>query len=100
MNIDNNSLPTVKVRDTAKEREINTKAGKKTVYFQPVQVECEQFRVNIDMDIDGPADALPVGSLWRWNVLADLVPGAFSSIDLSRRMTLVAVDAAKPAKAS
>lgn len=94
MNIDNNSLPTVKIRDTAKDREINTKAGKKTVYFQPVQVECEQFRVNIDMDIDGPADALPVGSLWRWNVLADLVPGAFSSIDLSRRMTLVPADTA------
>lgn len=97
MNIDNIQLPTVKVRDTVKEREINTKSGKKTVYFQPVQVECEQFRVNIDMDIDGPADALPVGSLWRWNVLADLVPGAFSSIDLSRRMTLVDPPTAKRA---
>lgn len=89
MNIDNNSLPTVKIREEVKDREINTKTGKKTVYFQPVQVECEQFRVNIDMDVDGPGDGRPVGSLWRWNVLADLVPGAFSSIDLSRRMTLV-----------
>jgi len=97
MSNENNALPTVKIRDGAKDREINTKSGKKTVYFQPVQVECEQFRVNIDMDIDGPADALPVGSVHRWNVLADLVPGAFSSIDLSRRMTLVPVDAA-PAK--
>jgi hypothetical protein len=94
MNIDNTQLPTVKVRDTHKDREINTKTGKKTVYFQPVQVECEQFRVNIDMDIDGPADALPVGSVHRWNVLADLVPGAFSSIDLSRRMTLIPADTA------
>jgi len=80
--------PTVKILDTAKEREINTKAGKKTVFFQPVQVECEQFRVNVDMDIDGAKDALPTGSKHEWDVIADLVPGAYASIDLSRRMTL------------
>lgn len=87
-------LPRIKILKPHADREINTKSGKKTVYYQPVQVECEQFRVNIDMDIDGPADARPVGSEWEWNVLADLVPGAFSSIDLSRRMTLQSLPAA------
>ena len=83
-----NPNPTVKAIDTAKEREINTKAGKKTVYYQPVQVECEQFRVNVDMDIDGPNDAKKVGEKFEWDVVSDLVPGAYASIDLSRRMTL------------
>ena len=83
-----NQNPTVKAIDTAKEREINTKAGKKTVYYQPVQVECEQFRVNVDMDIDSPNDAKPLGVKFEWDVVADLVPGAYASIDLSRRMTL------------
>lgn len=80
--------PTVKILEAVKEREINTKAGKKTVFYQPVQVECEQFRVNVDMDIDAPKDALPAGSKHEWDVIADLVPGAYASIDLSRRMTL------------
>ena len=83
-----NPNPTVKVLDTAKDREINTKAGKRTVYYQPVQIECEQFRVNVDMDIDGPNDAKKVGEKFEWDVVSDLVPGAYSSIDLSRRMTL------------
>lgn len=91
----NANNPTVKILDGAKEREINTKAGKRTVYYQPVQVECEQFRLNVDMDIDGPNDALPVNSRHEWDVVADLVPGAYSSIDLSRRMTLRPLDAAR-----
>ena len=83
-----NPNPTIKILDGAKEREINTKAGKKTVYYQPVQVECEQFRVNVDMDIDGPNDAKKTGEKFEWDVVSDLVPGAYASIDLSRRMTL------------
>lgn len=83
-----NPNPTVKALDGPKEREINTKAGKKTVYYQPVQVECEQFRVNVDMDIDSPNDAKKVGEKFEWDVVSDLVPGAYASIDLSRRMTL------------
>lgn len=59
-----------------------------TVHYQPVQVECEQFRVNVDMDIDSAADAKPVGSKYEWDVVSDLVPGAYASVDLSRRMTL------------
>jgi hypothetical protein len=80
--------PTVKILDTAKEREINTKAGKRTVHYQPVQIECEQFRVNVEMDIDGVNDAKKVGERFEWDVVADLVPGQYASIDLSRRMTL------------
>lgn len=87
--------PTVKVLDGAKEREINTKNGVRKVSYQPVQVECEQFRVNIDMDIDGANDAKPVGSKWEWDAVADLVPGAYASIDLSRRMTLRPLPASK-----
>lgn len=91
----NTKLPTVKIREAAQDREITTKSGKKTVYYQPVQVECEQFRVNIDMEIDSPAAAHPVGSMHEWDVLADLVPGAYASIDLARRMTLRPLPAGK-----
>lgn len=87
--------PTVKILEGAKDREINTKSGKRTVFYQPVQVECEQFRVNIDMDIDSPSDAKPVGAKFEWDVVTDLVPGAYASIDLSRRMTLRPLAAAK-----
>lgn len=87
--------PIVKILEGCKDREINTKTGKRTVFYQPVQVECEQFRVNVDMDIDGPNDARRVGDKFEWDVVADLVPGAFSSIDLSRRMTLRPMTAAK-----
>lgn len=82
-------MPTVKIRDEASSREITTKNGKKEVFFQPVQVECDQFRINIDMDIDTKADAKKVGEVYSWDVYSDLVPGAYSSVDLSRRMTLV-----------
>ena len=85
--------PTVKIRDGAKDREISTKTGPKKVWFQPVQVECEQFRVNIDMDIDGPTHALPIGAVYEWDVRSDLVPGQYSSIDLARRMTLLPISA-------
>lgn len=81
-------FPTAKILSDVQDREINTKSGPKKVYFQQVQVECPQFRVNIDMDIDKPADAKKVGEVFDWDVLSDLVPGAYASIDLSRRMTL------------
>ena len=87
--------PTVKILDGAKDREINTKSGKRTVHYQPVQVECEQFRLNVDMDIDSANDAKPVGTKYEWDVVSDLVPGAYASIDLSRRMTLRPLSAAK-----
>lgn len=93
-----NANPTVKILDTSKEREINTKAGKRTVCYQPVQVECEQFRVNVDMDIDSHSDAKKPGDKFEWDVVADLVPGAYASIDLSRRMTLRPLSSA-PSKA-
>lgn len=92
-----NANPIVRILEGSKEREINTKTGKRTVCYQPVQVEVEQFRVKVDMDIDGHADAKKPGEKFEWDVVADLVPGAYASIDLSRRMTLRPL-AASPAK--
>lgn len=89
--------PLVKILEEAKSRKINTKSGEKTVWYQPVQVECEQFRVRVDMDIDSQDVAHRVGTQYEWDVIADLVPGAFSSIDIARRMTLVPMQAAAKA---
>lgn len=88
--------PTVTIKDKAQSREITTKNGKKTVWYQPVTVECEQFRVIVDCDLDDERAQYPVGAKFEWDVVADLVPGAYASIDLARRMTLVALDS-KPA---
>lgn len=91
-------LPKVTIKDKAASREINTKNGARKVWYQPVVVDCEQFRVTVDMDIDDEKSAFPVGGRYEWDVISDLVPGAYASIDLARRMTLVSVSDAKPAQ--
>lgn len=87
--------PSVKILTGAQSRKINTKSGEKTVWYQGVQVECDQFRVNVDMDLDNAEAAHQVGKVFEWDARADLVPGAFASIDLARRMTLRPVASSK-----
>lgn len=80
--------PIVKILGAATEREINTRSGARKVFYQQVEVECEQLRTRVDMDIDSINDAKKVGERFEWDVVADLVPGQYASIDLARRMTL------------
>lgn len=91
----NTQNPVVTVKSTANSRQVTTKTGQiKTIYSQIVQVETEQMRVQTEHEIDSPDKALPVGAVYAWDVMQDLVPGRFG-IELARRMTLV--EPAKPA---
>lgn len=88
--------PVVTIKGNVETRQQNTKSGAvRTVYFQLAQVECEQMRVQTDHEIDSPAHALPVGGKFAWDVVADLVPGQYGSIDTARRMTLRPLEAAR-----
>lgn len=94
------SNPKVTIKDKAASRDIPMKNGQlRKVWYQPVTVDCEQFRVTVEMDIDDEKSAHPIGAKFEWDVIADLVPGAFASIDLARRMTLISSSESKPARA-
>lgn len=82
-------LPSLKILSEVKSRDQNTKTGTRKVFFQQVEVECEQMRTRVDMDVDSPETGHKIGDRFRWNCIADLVPGQYSSIDLARRMTLL-----------
>lgn len=92
--------PIVTVREAPTSRTVTTKQGtQKTIYSQRAEVETEQMRVSVELEIDDPTKAHPVGSKFYWNLTPDLVPGRFG-IELARRQTLVAVQAAADKKAA
>lgn len=84
-------LPTVKILETPETRQQQTRTGVRTIYFQKAEVECDQLRMRVEHEIDSVADALPIGSVYEWDVVADLVAGQYGAIDLARRMTLIKV---------
>lgn len=86
--------PIVTIKTGPEQRQQPTKNGPRTVHFQMVQVECEQMRLQVEHEIDSPQHALAVGSKYAWDVVSDLVPGQYGSIDTARRMTLRPLDAA------
>lgn len=84
--------PVVKILGNVESRQQQTKNGARTVYFQLVQVECEQLRMRTEHEVDSPNHGLPVGSQHAWDVVADLVPGNYGSFDIARRKTLRPLD--------
>ncbi len=95
-----NSNPIITVKGAPESRNVTTKNGAKTVYYQPAQFENEQLRMQIDLDIDAVADAYPIGTRLEWDVAADLVPGQFGRIELARKKTLRPIDSGTKAKAA
>lgn len=88
--------PIVTVREAPTSRTVTTKQGtQKTIYSQRAEVETEQMRVSVELEIDDPTKAHPVGKKFHWNLTPDLVPGRFG-IELARRQSLVEI----PGKAS
>ena len=84
----------IKILGEVTSRFVTTKNGQqKQVFSQKAQLETDTMRIQIDVDVDGPNAAYPVGAVKDWDVTADLVPGRFG-VELARRMTLV-----DPAKA-
>lgn len=84
--------PTITIKGAPESRQVQTKQGPKTVYYQPAQFENEQLRMQTDLDIDSVADAHAVGAKLEWDVGSDLVPGQYGRIELARRKTLRPVD--------
>lgn len=90
----------ITVLSEANTRTITTKAGtQKLVHSQQVQLETETMRIRIDLDIESPGAAKPVGSVWDWDVEADLIPGRFGP-EISRNLTLKPAAKAAQVKAA
>lgn len=95
----NMQMPTVKILEPVSSRNIQTKNGVQTVHEQKVQIESEQLRLRIDLRIDAPDKAYPVGKLYGWDVVEDLKAGTYG-MELARRMTLRDLTEAPRAKAA
>lgn len=93
-------MPIVTILEAADSRQVTTSKGQiKTIYFQRAQVETQQMRVGIELEIDDPTKGHAIGKKFGWNLLPDLVPGRFG-IELARRQSLVELTpAAAPSKA-
>lgn len=89
-----NEFPVVTIKSGVETREVNGKNGLRKVIFQRAQLETQALRIQLEVEIDNPTDARPVGSVYRWDVVADLTPGRFGC-ELARRMTLVPEAAAQ-----
>lgn len=93
--------PTITINGNAEPRNVTGKNGQsKTIYSQKATFENEQLRMQIDVEVDGPNMAYRLGEKLEWDVSADLVPGQYGRIELSRRKTLRPVAVAAVAKAS
>lgn len=90
----------VTVKGPVDEREVNGKNGKRTIFFQPAQLETDQLRIQFDLECDGPKAALEIGKTFDWDIWSDVRAGAYGP-QLARRMSLVEVQgrASKPATA-
>lgn len=95
-----NSNPIITVKGAPESRQVPTKQGMQTRYYQPAQFENEQLRMQLDLDIDSVADAYPIGTRLEWDVTADLVPGQYGRIELARKKTLRPMDSGTKAKAA
>lgn len=62
--------------------------GKKNSYYQTATVDCDQFRVDQDVYVDGPNMGYPIGAKFEWDIVSDLQIGQYQRIELARRKTL------------
>lgn len=92
--------PKITVKGPVDEREVTGKNGKRTIFFQPAQLETDQLKMQFDLECDGPKSALEIGKVFEWDVVSDIRAGAYGP-QLARRMTLVEGQgrASKPATA-
>jgi hypothetical protein len=90
------NIPTIKILGPVDTRHVQGKNGPRTIYSQKAQLETEQLRCMIDLECDGPNTGHTVGQTYRWDIVADVVPGKYGP-ELARRQTLVPFDG-KPAQ--
>lgn len=90
--------PTIKITAPVETRTVTTSKGiPKTIYFQRAQVETDEMRVQLEVEVDSQDKGYPVGAVKEWDLVRDLVPGRFG-IELARRMTLIDPAGKQPAK--
>jgi hypothetical protein len=77
----------VRILGPVENRQVQTKNGPKTIYFQPIELETEHMRIREELEVDGPNMGHPAGAVRVWDVVADLVPGRYGT-ELARRKTL------------
>lgn len=94
------NAPIIKITGAAEARFVTTKTGaQKQVFSQTASMSKEGMMLPIDIDLDGPNDAHPVGATLVWDVTADVVPGQYGRLELARKKTLRVVES-KPAAAA
>lgn len=77
--------PTAKILSPVMARE-----GKNGVsYYQQATFECEQFRVQQDVYVDGPNAGFVPGKTYDWDVAGSLQIGQYQRIELARRPKLI-----------
>jgi len=84
-------LPKVTIKGELEYRQIQTRLGvPRTVYFQRAVVQMDdEIGYRVDIPVERPEAALPVGTVKLWNVVADIEPARYGSLALSRRFTLI-----------
>ena len=88
------NAPKITIKSGVNTRTVTTSKGfAKQLYSQQATLETEEMRVQIEVEVDSPDHAYPVGAVKEWDLVKDLVPGQYG-LGLARRMTLI--DPAKP----
>jgi len=84
-------LPKVVIKGELEYRQIQTRLGvPRTVYFQRAIIQLDdEVSCRVDIPVERPEEALSVGTVRLWNVMADIEPGRYGSLALSRRFTLI-----------
>lgn len=87
------NAPTIKITGAAESRYVTTKTGaQKQVFTQTASFQKEGMMLPIELEIDGPNDAHPVGAVFVWDVTADVTAGQYGRLELARKKTLRAVE--------
>ncbi|HEY4583744.1 MAG TPA: hypothetical protein VIG88_12940 [Lysobacter sp.] len=82
--------PTITILGTATSRiiELKDNKGTRTVHYQPARFESSDTRFRMEYEIGAPDQAVPVGTVFDWNVGEDIVQGRFGP-ELGRNRTLI-----------
>lgn len=97
-----NTIATITILGTLATREITTKKGDKvTIYSQPARFEYgTDTRFRFDHDVGSEKGEVPVGTVYEWDVAADIVQGRFGpELGRIRTLTKAAAEAPKLAAA-
>ncbi|MBD9368356.1 hypothetical protein [Xanthomonas sp. XNM01] len=92
------NAPTITITGAVESRYVTMKAGgQRQVFAQPATMSKPGMMLPTEIEVDSPNDGFPVGSTLVWDVTADVVPGQYGRLELSRKRTLRPAEPTKPA---